>query len=176
MACRHGRGASADTALAGGGLLRGAGERPARGAVLRLAAGRKDEPSAVIIYSRTLRSTPESFQFPRFVRSWVYRSASARRCRRGAARRLRSKSSSGRAAPCQQRLAPAAPTAQPGHAGRRSDLVDEHEAVEVEPGLRRPPELACDGDVRPILLGRVDRPFFCAAAPACVPSARRLHD
>jgi len=53
-----GGGVSADTALAGGGLLEALVDDLR--AVLRLAAGRSAEPTAAIIDSRTLRSTPES--------------------------------------------------------------------------------------------------------------------
>ena len=59
-----------------------------------------------------------------------------------------------------QRLALAAPAAQPGHAGGRAGLVDEGEAGEVEPGLRCAPDLARYRDIGPVLLSGVDRPFF----------------
>lgn len=65
-----------------------------------------------------------------------------------------------------ERFAPVAPAAGSDHARRRSGLVDEHQPVEVEPGLGRSPDVAGERDVRPILLAGVDRPFFCAAAPA----------
>ena len=47
-----------DAALARGRMFRGPGTRLR--ALLRLAAGRKADPTAAIIDSRTLRSTPES--------------------------------------------------------------------------------------------------------------------
>lgn len=65
-----------------------------------------------------------------------------------------------------ERLALATPAAQPGHAGRGPGLVDEHQRSEVQPGLRRAPDVAGDDDIGPVLLSREDGPFFCAAARA----------
>jgi hypothetical protein len=56
-------------------------------------------------------------------------------------------------------LATRRPTAQSGHLGRRTGLVDEDELQRVEIGLAGEPGLAPACDVRPILLGGV-RGFF----------------
>jgi hypothetical protein len=52
------RGVSADAALAQGGLFRVAGR--GRGVAAARVGGRKSQPTAVVIDSRTLQSTPES--------------------------------------------------------------------------------------------------------------------
>jgi hypothetical protein len=49
--------------------------------------------------------------------------------------------------------------AQPGHLGRGTGLIDEHQMVRIEVRLRVEPGLAPPGDVGPLLLAGV-RGFF----------------
>src|SRR5689334_18319220 len=46
------------------------------------------------------------------------------------------------------------------HVGRNPRLVDEDQAVGLQEGLRRPPDDPRGSDVRPLLLGGVERLFF----------------
>ena len=52
------------------------------------------------------------------------------------------------------RTAPGA-TIAPGHLGRGAGLIDEHQALGIEIGLRLEPGLPAAGDVRPLLLAGV---------------------
>src|SRR3546814_3195196 len=58
--------------------------------------------------------------------------------------------------------------------GLRSALIDEHQRLEVEPGLRRLPDRPCDRDVGLVLLAGLNCSFL-NAAPASSPSARRSY-
>jgi hypothetical protein len=58
-----------------------------------------------------------------------------------------------------QSLAPRSAAVEAGHLGRYCGLVDEHETRSLERRLLGPQLLACGGDIRPILLGRV-QDFF----------------
>lgn len=59
----------------------------------------------------------------------------------------------------EQLLAFLAPAMSAHHAGRRPGLIDEHETGKVEVRLRGRPQLASQGNIRPVLLRRKDR-FF----------------
>ena len=70
-----------------------------------------------------------------------------------------------------ERLALVAPAMGPHHARGGAGLVNEHQRLEVEPGLRRLPDRTRYRDVGPVLLAGVDCSFFLA--PASSPSAIR---
>jgi len=53
----------------------------------------------------------------------------------------------------QQAPATRGATVEPGHLGAGAGLVDEHELIGIDEGLRRPPDTAPSGDIWPILLG-----------------------
>ena len=59
-----------------------------------------------------------------------------------------------------ERLALVAPAMRSHHARGRGGLIDEHQRLEVEPGLRRLPDRPRYRDVGPVLLTGVDCSFF----------------
>jgi hypothetical protein len=54
-----------------------------------------------------------------------------------------------------QPLTPWTTTAAPGHRQRQRGLIDENQPFRIQFTLPAPPSTACDGDVRTVLLGRV---------------------
>jgi hypothetical protein len=60
----------------------------------------------------------------------------------------------------QQAPATRGATVQPGHLGAGTGLVDENQLVGIDEGLRRPPDAAPCGDVRPVLLGGAEGLFL----------------
>src|SRR5215218_4125445 len=51
-------------------------------------------------------------------------------------------------------------TVEPGHLGAGAGLVDKDELVGIDEGLRRPPDAAPGGNIRPVLLGGAERLFL----------------
>jgi hypothetical protein len=60
----------------------------------------------------------------------------------------------------QDRLAFAAPAMGPRHAGGHAGFIDEDQRTKVEPGLRRPPDLARYRNVEAVLLAGVKGSFL----------------
>jgi len=60
----------------------------------------------------------------------------------------------------QQALAAWRATVEPGHLGAGAGLVDKDELVGIDEGLRRLPDAAPGGNIRPVLLGGAERLFL----------------
>lgn len=57
-------------------------------------------------------------------------------------------------------LALVTPAMRAHHAGGRAGLIDEHQRLEVEPGLGHPPDRTRYRDVGPVLFAGIDCSFF----------------